>query len=416
MKFDREQLRSELRERFLRYARIETTSDPHMEKIPSTDCQWELLRLLEKELKELGITDVRLDDNGYLIARLEGNTSPASPAIGFMAHVDTASDVSGAGVDPQVHENYDGRALNLSEGVVLSPEDYPELADYRGDTIITSDGRTLLGADDKAGIAEILTALHWLMEHSAYLRGDIEAIFTPDEETGKGMNLFPVDSLRAKYCYTMDGGARGTLEGECFNAYAAKVVFTGRVIHLGQARGKLVNAVTMAGAFLSMLPQTESPEATDGRYGYYAPFEIKGGLDKAELVIYLRDFEREGIDRRIAALHRFADAVESSFPGGKAAVETKKMYANMREHTDTDPRVMKLLDDAVRAAGVEPLHTIIRGGTDGARLSEMGIPTPNVFNGGRNFHSVHEWASLDTMTEACETILHLVRLWSQEKG
>jgi tripeptide aminopeptidase len=347
---------------------------------------------------------------------MPANTEAKVPAIGFMAHVDTSSDVSGRGVQPQLHENYAGGEIELGEGRNLSPVDYPELAEYHGDTIITSDGTTLLGADDKAGIAEILTAIHWLREHPEYPHGELEFIFTPDEETGKGMNLFPLDSLHAEYCYTMDGGKRGVIEGECFNAYVSRIRFIGSVIHLGHARGKLVNAVTMAASFVSMLPQAESPEATDGRYGYYAPFEIKGGLDEAELEVYLRDFEKEGMERRLAVLHSIAEAVEAAFPGGEVKVESKRMYSNMREHTSKEPRVIKLLDRAVRAAGVDPVHTIIRGGTDGSRLSEMGIPTPNVFNGGHNFHSTHEWASAHTMVEATETILHLVKLWAEEES
>ncbi|MFO7850201.1 MAG: peptidase T, partial [Spirochaetia bacterium] len=415
MNIETSRIRAEVVERFLRYLRLHTTSDPHAEKTPSTDNQWELLRLLEKELGEIGLEDIDLNADGFLLARLPANTDITTPTIGFMAHVDTSSDVSGAGVTPLVHENYQGGDIKLQEGMFLSPEEYPELAEYRGDTIITSDGTTLLGADDKAGVAEILTALRWLKENPEYPHGEIEAIFTPDEETGQGMNLFPLEKLHSKCCYTMDGGRRGVIEGECFNAYLARVRFTGKVIHLGQARGKLVNAVTMAGTFISMLPRAESPEATDGRYGYYAPFEVKGGLDETELEVYLRDFESDGMDRRVAALHTMAESVEASFPGGKVKVETKKMYSNMRKYTDKEPRVMGLLDKAVRAAGVEPEHTIIRGGTDGARLSEMGIPAPNVFNGGHNFHSPFEWASVNTMTEAVETILHLVGLWTREK-
>ncbi|MFP4491016.1 MAG: peptidase T [Spirochaetaceae bacterium] len=415
MEIDKNLLKRDVLDRFLRYVQIHTTSDPHAEKVPSTDNQWELLRLLEQELKEIGVEEVELDGKGFLLARLHAHTGVNAPAIGFMAHVDTSSDVSGEGVKPILHENYRGEELELGEGKLLSAKEYPELSGCLGDTIITSDGTTLLGADDKAGVAEILTALKWLKEHPEYPHGEIEAIFTPDEETGRGMNSFPLKKLHSKYCYTMDGGGRGVIEGECFNAHVARVRFTGNVIHLGQARGRLVNAVTMAGAFISMLPRNESPEATDGRYGYFAPFEVKGGLDEAELEVYLRDFESDGMDRRIAALHSLAEAVEASFPGGKVKVETKKMYSNMRKHTDKEPRVMELLDKAVRAAGVEPEHTIIRGGTDGARLSEMGVPAPNVFNGGHNFHSSLEWASLNTMTEAVETILHLAGLWAKER-
>ena len=411
-----DEIRNEVVDRLLRYAKIDTNSDPHIEEIPSTENQWELLRLLKEELTTLGLSDLELDEHGYLIARLPATGEANIPAIGFMAHVDTSSDVRGRGVRPELHENYDGGDIELGDGRLLSPREYPELAEHRGDTIITSDGTTLLGADDKAGIAEILTALHWLLNHPDYPHGELEFIFTPDEETGKGMNLFPVDGLHAEYCYTMDGGKRGVIEGECFNAYVSRIRFIGSVIHLGQARGKLVNAVTMAASFVSMLPRAESPEATDGRYGYYAPFEIKGGLDEAELEVYLRDFEKEGMDRRLSALHSIAEAVEAAFPGGEVKLESKRMYSNMREYTDKDPRGMELLDRAVRAAGVEPVHTIIRGGTDGARLSEMGIPTPNVFNGGHNFHSTHEWASVDTMVEATETILHLVKLWAEERS
>jgi tripeptide aminopeptidase len=228
------------------------------------------------------------------------------------------------------------------------------------------------------------------------------------------MNLFPVDMLRSVCCYTFDGGERGVIETECFNAYSVKVTFTGSVIHLGHARGKLVNAVTMAGAFIDMLPQNESPEATDGRYGYYAPMEVNGELSSAELVVFLRDFEKEGMDRRLSSMTKFAEAVETAFPGGKVDVEAKKLYANMRSHMEKDPRVLSYLKKAVEDAGVEPREEIIRGGTDGARLSEMGVPTPNVFTGGHNFHSRYEWAALSVMGEATLSALNLVRNWAEE--
>jgi len=411
-------LKEEALERFLRYVRINTTSDSHIEEIPSTEQQWELLKLLQQELRELGLQDITLDDHGYLIARLPSNLEAGRkvPTIGLMAHVDTAADVSGEGVKPQVHENYDGGPIALEEQRVLSPEEYPELADYRGDTIVTSDGTTLLGADDKAGVAEIMTALSYLQAHPELPHGEVEIIFTPDEETGKGMNLFPVDALHSTCCYTFDGGERGVIETECFNAYSVKVTFTGSVIHLGHARGKLVNAVTMAGAFIDMLPQNESPEATDGRYGYYAPMEVNGELSSAELVVFLRDFEKEGMDRRLHSMTKFAEAVETAFPGGTVDVEAKRLYANMRSHMEKDPRVLSYLKEAVKEAGVEPREEIIRGGTDGARLSEMGVPTPNVFTGGHNFHSRYEWAALSVMGEATLSALNLVRGWAEKRG
>ena len=437
--YDREWLKEQVLDRFVRYAKIDTTSDRHIEEIPSTPGQWDLLNLLKKELLELGIGEVTLNSNGYLIVKvpargtsdransdrdtssrgssdinssaggLSDNTSQTT--IGLMAHVDTASDVSGKNVKPQVFENYQGGDLSIGNGLVLKADENPMLAESIGDTIITSDGTTLLGADDKAGVAEIMTALTWLMDHPEVSHGPLEIIFTPDEETGKGMNLFPLNSLEAECCYTFDGGERGTIEDECFTAYAARVLFTGNVVHLGIARGKLVNAVTMASHYVSMLPQNESPEATDGRYGYYAPFEVRGDLEKAELSVYLRDFESDGMERRLKVLQQLADAVEAVFPGGKVKVEIKRLYTNMRDHIDKEPRIMEMLEEAIRRTGVEPERKIIRGGTDGSRLSEMGIPTPNVFTGGYNFHSRLEWASLNTMVEAAETAINLIRLW-----
>lgn len=422
--YDRTWLKEQLLDRFIRYVKIDTTSDRHIEEIPSTPGQWDLLNLLKKEVLELGIEDVTLNSNGYLIIKVPARELPAGgtlaggasgetsqTTIGLMAHVDTASDVSGKNVKPQVFENCQGGDLSIGNGLVLKADENPMLAESFGDTIITSDGSTLLGADDKAGVAEIMTALIWLMNHPDVSHGPLEIIFTPDEETGKGMNLFPLDSLEAECCYTFDGGERGTIEGECFNAYAARVVCTGNVVHLGNARGKLVNAVTMASHFVSMLPRNESPEATDGRYGYYTPFEIRGDLEKAELNVYLRDFESDGMERRLAVLQKLAEAVEAVFPGGKVEVESKRLYTNMRDHIKRESRIMEMLEEAIRRTGVEPERRIIRGGTDGSRLSEMGIPTPNVFTGGYNFHSRLEWASLNTMVEAAETAINLVRLW-----
>ncbi len=440
--YDRNWIQQEILERFLRYVQIDTTSDQHIEEIPSTSGQWDLLRLLYQELEQLGVDDISLDEHGYLIAKIPANqqTSPENKSdeakakvsssagdaqdktekqaacIGLMAHVDTSGDMSGKNVKPQVHSDYDGTDIEIGNGYTLKVKENPALKNYLGDTIITSDGSTLLGADDKAGVALIMTALKWFREHPDIEHGPFEIIFTPDEETGKGMNLFPVDSLQSNCCYTFDGGERGVIESECFNAYIVKINFTGNVVHLGDARGKLVNALTMAGNYVAMLPQNESPEATDGRYGYYAPFEMSGGLDKAELTVYLRDFEVDEMQRRIDVLHNLAKTVERLFPGGTVDVQAKKMYTNMRDHIASNPKIMTLLEEAIRQAGVEPIKTIIRGGTDGARLSEMGIPTPNVFTGGYNFHSRYEWASLSTMVESVESAINLVRLWADQRG
>ncbi len=405
-------MKEQILERFVRYAGITTTSDAHKDECPTTECQWDLLHLLEKELGELGLTDISLNENGYLIARLESNIERDVPVIGFMAHVDTSSDVSGTDVKPQIHENYDGKPIVLKNGVVISPDEDRHLSKYRGHTIITSDGTTLLGADDKAGVAEIMTAVKYFIDNPEEPHGTIEIIFTPDEETGKGMDRFPLEKLKSVFCYTLDGGEEGEVDSECFNAYGVDVKFEGRVIHLGDARGRLVNAVTMASAFIQMLPQAESPEATDERWGYYCPLELKAELSDASLSVYLRDFELGEIERRIEALKVFAKAIEARFPGGKVSVTEKKQYLNMREHMDKVPEGMAYLMKAAEKAGVVTKPEIIRGGTDGARLSEMGIPTPNVYTGGHNFHSYKEWAVLSTMEKSCKTVINLVKLWA----
>jgi tripeptide aminopeptidase len=413
----RQSLKEALLQRFINYARIETTSDPHSDKHPSTPGQWDLLRLLEKELCELGVGDVELDQYGYLLARIPGNLpAGTAPVIGFIAHVDTSRDMSGSGVNPRIHRNYDGAPLELEGGYRLDPEEFPQMLKCRGKTIITSDGTTLLGADDKAGLAEIMSALIWLLDHPEIPRGDLEILFTCDEETGKGLDFFDAKRLKSVCCYTVDGSEEGSVEGECFNAAVAEVLFTGKVIHLGSARGKLVNAVAMAANFVSMLPRSESPEATDERYGYYAPLEIEGNPEKARIEVYLRDFEKEDMERRKQALASWAAAVIAAFPGGTVEVSVKDQYANMREHISSMPEIMEKLEAAIRLAGLEPERKIIRGGTDGSRLSEMGIPTPNIFTGGYNFHSRLEWACLETMAEAAETLVHLVVLWANVKN
>jgi tripeptide aminopeptidase len=404
----------ELTERFLRYVRFDTQSDRHVPDIPSTPTQWDLARLLQKELQELGATDIVLDDHCYLRARLAASPGMESrPCIGLMAHMDTASDVSGANVKPRIITGYDGKPVTLSAGWTLDPAQYEDLADHVGDTIIVTDGTSLLGADDKAGVAEIMTAAWWLVRHPEIRHGPIELIFTPDEETGKGMNLFPLKEVRSVACYTFDGGRAAEVEAECFNAYLVKAEFTGKVIHIGSARGKLANALSMAAAFIGMLPRSESPEATDGWYGYYCPLEMSGGLERATADIYLRDFTTEGMQARIAAVESFAAAVRAQFPLGAVKLTVQQQYLNMRKKLDLRPEVLENLMKAVRRAGAEPEIRPIRGGTDGARLTEMGIPTPNVFTGGYNYHSRFEWASLSEMSLAVDTALKLVELWAE---
>ncbi len=400
--------------RLLRYVKFWTESDRTVADTPSTPGQWDLARALADELRSMGLADVELTGSCYVVARLPATSGrERAPVVGLMAHMDTASDVSGKDVKPLVHEAYDGKMIALAEGRSIDPAEYPDLGARVGDTIVTSDGTTLLGADDKAGVAEIMALAEHLIAHPEIEHGPLEIIFTPDEETGKGLPDFPRDLVRSSVCYTMDGGTQGELEAECFNAYKAAVVFSGRVIHLGTARGKMANAVTMAAVFVSMLPRSESPEATDGYYGYYCPLDIKGDAEKAVLEVFLRDFEEEGMRRRLAALEAFARATEAQFPGGSVAVKAELQYLNMKRKLDEHPQALELLLRAAETAGTKPFYKPIRGGTDGSRLTEMGIPTPNVFTGGHNYHSRHEWASAAEMVAAVETLVELVRLWAR---
>jgi len=399
-------------ERFIRYVKVDTQSDRHIEDIPSTKGQWDLAWMLESELKALGLSDVSLDNHCYLIARVPASPGMENkPSIGLMAHMDTASDVTGANVKPALVKDYQGNAIELSASYVLDPKNYPDLAEHIGDTIITTDGTTLLGADDKAGVAEIMTAVEYLVKHPEIKHGPIEIFFTPDEETGKGMDKFPLTKAKSTACYTFDGGKAAEIESECFTAYSVHAEFSGQVIHIGAARGKLANAVAMAASFVSLLPRSESPEATDEWFGYYCPIEINGSLEHAELDIYLRDFTNAGMERRIEAIKAFAKTVEAQYPLGKVSLTIKKQYLNMKEELDKHPDVLSNLVKAIEMTGVEHGMRPIRGGTDGSRLTEMGIPTPNVFTGGYNYHSRYEWASVSEMSMAVQTILNLVQCW-----
>ncbi|MDR0997764.1 MAG: peptidase T [Treponema sp.] len=397
--------------RFLKYVGYWTTSNRKVEETPSSPGQWDLAKVLAEELGGLGVADVELTGHCYVIARVPGTKGKEKvPPAGFMAHLDTAEDVSGKDVKPRHVKNYDGEKIQLADGLVLDPKTDPDLAAHKGRGLIHTDGTTLLGADDKAGIAEIMASLEYILKHPEISHGPLEIIFTPDEETGKGLPEFPLDKIKSAVCYTLDGGPLGELETECFNAYKADIGFKGRVIHIGTARGILANAVSMAAAYTAMLPRSESPEATDGYYGYYCPMEIRGNLENARLEVFLRDFDREGMERRISALEAFARAVEAQFPPGKVTVEPLLQYLNMREKIEARPELMETLKRAFKNAGVQPRLKPIRGGTDGSRLTELGIPTPNIFTGGRNAHSRLEWASTPEMAAACRVLIELIKL------
>jgi tripeptide aminopeptidase len=400
--------------RFMSYVRYWTESDRHTEETPSTPGQWDLAKTLKNELVGLGISDVELTDHCYVIARLPAVAGKeSSPAVGFLAHLDTASDVSGKDVKPQLVEHYNGKKIELARGLVLDPQKEPGLADHQGKSLIHSDGSTLLGADDKAGIAEIMAAAEYLVKHPEIPHGPVELIFSPDEETGKGLPDFPLEKIHSKACYTMDGGPMGELEAECFNAWKADIEFHGKVIHVGAARGILANAALMAASFAVLLPRSESPEATDAYYGYYCPMEIKGDLEKASLEVFLRDFDSEGMKRRVGAMEIFAKTVEAQFPGGRVIVNARPQYYNMKEKIDKQPEVLEYLKTALGNTGIEYKLKPIRGGTDGSRLTELGIPTPNIFTGGRNFHSRLEWVSVSEMCAAVRLLIELIRLWGK---
>ncbi len=370
--------------------------------------------MLEGEMNSLGLSRVELTSDGFLFGRIDPTPGceKATP-IGFMAHVDTASDAPGLNVEPRVHKNYDGDDIKLEEGVCLSPADFPALLKYKGDTIVTSSGKTLLGADDKAGVAEIMTMAEYLISHPELSHGPLELIFTPDEETGCGMDGFPLDKLESSFCYTVDGGDEGEVEEECYYAYGAEIHFSGLSIHPGSARGKLVNAASMAAYYGTLLPRSESPEATDERYGNFWIHRIEGEIEEAHMTVFLRDFEREGIERRLKALEAFARATEAAFPGGKIDLKTKKQYVNMKEGISREPRLVDYLMASLKEEGVTPLYKPIRGGTDGSKLTEMGIPTPNIYTGGHNFHGRTEWIPLSAMESCFKVLVRLAQKWGK---
>lgn len=370
-------------ERFLRYVRIDTASNPHAAATPSTEGQWTLARMLAGELQAAGISDVTLTEHCYLIARLPASSAVYGGTTGFVAHLDVSCDVCAAGVRPLVEKDAAGR------------------------TIIKTDGSTLLGADDKAGIAAIMSAAVYLAGRPDIPHGELEFIFTPDEETGRSLAFFPREAVRSSLCYTVDGGGEGEVEIECFNALTATVYCRGKAIHPGYARGLLVNAALMASVYAAMLPRNESPEATDGRYGYYMPRFIQGGGEEARLEVLVRDFEQDGLRRRMDALECFARAVEAQFPGGTVRVESGMGYRNMRESIEKNPAILKTLTEAVSAAGAVLRIKPVRGGTDGARLCEAGIPAPNIWTGGYLFHSCQEYAVLEEITSASRLIVEL---------
>jgi tripeptide aminopeptidase len=419
MRFTETSLRS-LRDlvvpRFLRYARVCTASSRHTEQTPSTAGQWDLAKMLAAELGDLGLRGVTVTDSCYVVARLPARAGKeAAPVIGFLAHLDTSDEVSGAGVQPRFVESYDGASIELADGLRLDPALDKDLAAHIGKAVIHADGTTLLGADDKAGIAEIMGAVEYMRDHPEIQHGEIEIIFSPDEETGKGLPDFPSELVHAKACYTVDGGAAGEIEAECFNAAEAVVTFNGKAVHPGYAKGKLINAVLMAASFVNMLPRAESPETTDGYEGYFYASEIRGGSEQAQLDVLIRDFDRENLRRRKERLEAFARAVEAEFPGGRVSISIQDQYYNMKEKIAAHPEVLEKLKTAVASVCGSWRLKPVRGGTDGSRLTEQGVPTPNIFTGGRNWHGKLEWASVPDMEATCAVIIELSRVWADRR-
>ena len=407
-----------LLDRFLRYVKIDTRSDENSTTCPSTPKQWDLLRLLHEELLGLGLKDASIDENGYVFATVPSNLPPEQadkvPVIGFLAHVDTAPAVTGTNVKPVVHRNYQGGDIALpgDPSQVIHPSDYPNLEKmYVGMDIVTSDGTTLLGADDKAGVAEVMTAVDIFLQNPDIPRGVVKVGFNPDEEIGRGADRFDVKRFGAEFAYTMDGGPLGEIEFETFNAFGAVVTIEGFGVHPGYAKGKLVNAIRILGDFVTRLPREMSPEMTDARDGYIHPYVVEGQNESVKLRLLLRDFEMSGIEKQKAILRAIVEEVQKMHPKAKVAAEFKESYRNMRYQIEKEPRLVAYAEEAIRRIGHKPKYTIIRGGTDGARLSYMNLPCPNIFAGGEAIHSTLEWVPVQVMNKAAETIVRLAEVW-----
>ena len=404
-------------DRFLRYVRYDTQSDEQSKTYPSTAKQLVLLRDLATELRELGLADAAVDEHGYVMATIPATTSKASvPTIGFIAHVDTSPEMPGANVKPIVHRAYDGRDLALPDDptAVLRLAETPALAGQIGHDIVTASGTTLLGADNKAGVAEIVTAAAHLVAHSEIPHGRIRIAFTPDEEIGRGTQHFDVGRFGAACAYTMDGGSRGEIEIESFSADAITVTFHGFNTHPGYAQGRMVNAIKVAAAFIDRLPAgTLSPETTGGHDGFVHPYVVQASVERTSVRLLVRDFVTAGLAEKEAMVERLAREAAARYPGARVAIAIEESYRNMREILDRHPAVADHAREAIRRAGLEPQSRPIRGGTDGSRLSFMGLPTPNLFAGEHNFHSRLEWVSVQDMEKAVEVIVHLCRVWEE---
>ncbi|MFQ6104501.1 MAG: peptidase T [Candidatus Glassbacteria bacterium] len=408
--------RQEMIDRFFKYVGYDTQSSETSDTYPSTDKQKVLGEVLVDDLKSMGLKDAKMDKHGYVMATLPANTSRDTVTLGFIAHMDTSPDVSGKDVKPELHENYKGGDIQLSgdPSQVIRESENPALRDQIGKTIITSDGRTLLGADNKAGIAEILTAMRYLIDHPEIKHGKIRVAITPDEEVGEGTKHFDIKAFGADFAYTIDGETAGEVENETFCADSVTLTFNGVNVHPGYAKNKLVSSIKIAADFIERLPKDRmSPETTEKREGYVHPNTISGGVEKSIIKLLIRDFTVEGLKEKEDYLKKLAEEVVSKYPRASMDFKVEESYRNMRYKLDEEPRVTEYALKAVERSGLKPVLNIIRGGTDGARLSYQGLLTPNIFTGGHNFHSRHEWISVEDMLKAVEVIVNLVEIWEQ---
>ena len=398
--------------RFKTYVTIDTESDPNSETTPSSNKQWDLANALVTELKQIGMEDVTIDANAYIMATLPANIDQNVPVIGFISHFDTSPDFTGANVNPQLIENYDGGdiVLNEAENVVLSPLDFDDLLLYKGQTLITTDGTTLLGADDKAGIAEIISAMEYLIDHPEIKHGKIRVGFTPDEEIGRGAHKFDVDKFGAEWAYTMDGSKVGELEYENFNAAGAVVTIKGKIVHPGDAKGKMVNSMYIATDFINSLPRMETPEHTQDRQGFFHLYSVKGKVDGTRLEYIIRDHDQVHFEARKEMITKLASDLNAQYGEDRISVELKDQYFNMREKIEPVMHIVDIAEEAMKQIGIEPIIKPIRGGTDGSQLSFKGLPCPNIFAGGHNFHGRYEYVPVESMQKAIEVIVNIAQL------
>lgn len=405
-------------DRFVRYVTVDTESDPNSQTTPSSKNQWDLANALAQELKDIGMSEVHIDAHAYIMATLPSNVDHQVPTIGFISHFDTSPDFTGANVKPRVIENYDGKdiVLNKEQNIVLSPKDFDDLLLYIGNTLIVTDGTTLLGADDKAGITEIISAMEYLINHPEIKHGTIKVGFTPDEEIGRGAHKFDVAKFGADWAYTMDGSQIGELEFENFNAAGATVTINGKMVHPGYAKGKMVNSMYLAQQFIQALPAEETPEKTEGRDGFYHLHHFAGDVEQTQLHYIIRDHDRDRFEERKALMHQIAEDINKDLGIERVAVEIKDQYFNMREKIEPMMHIVDLAQEAMEKAGITPIIKPIRGGTDGSQLSFMGLPCPNIFAGGHNFHGRFEYVPVESMIKATEVIVNIVTLAATEKA